>query len=137
LRIIGIDYGSKRVGLAVTDPEQIIATTLATVASQEVMKYLSDYLAKEKVEAFVVGEVDEVTRGDISRLTNDFIKGLQKKFPEIPVYRQDESFSSQRAFETLVESGIGKKKRRDKGLVDRVSAVLILQAFLETRQKKL
>jgi putative holliday junction resolvase len=134
-RIIGIDYGSKRVGLSVTDPEQIIATALATVASHEVMKYLENYVGKEKVEAFVVGEVEaeENNRGNTAALIADFVKGLKKRFPDILIYMEDESFSSQRAFQTMLDSGISQKKRREKGLVDRISAVLILQSFLEKR----
>ena len=138
-RIIGIDYGSKRVGLAVTDPTQIIATALTTVPSQEVMKYLSDYTAKEPVEAFVVGRIDEdeSNRGNTTRLGDGFGKGLKKRFPTIPIYCQDEGFSSQNAFQAIIDSGIGRQKRKDKALVDRISAVLILQSFLEKRGQTL
>jgi putative Holliday junction resolvase len=134
-RIIGIDYGSKRVGLAVTDPLQIIATALATLPSQEVMNYLSDYIAKEPVEGFVIGRVDDdgEQRGKVTQLIDDFVKGLKKRFPDIPIYFEDESFTSQKAFQTMIDSGIGRKKRKDKALVDRISAVLILQSFLERR----
>ena len=135
-RIIAIDYGSKRTGLAVTDPLQMIATALDTVPTHQVLEYLKKYIAREPVELFVVGEakpINQLTHQPINQLTEAFIKILKKNFQGIKIEKEDERFTSKMAFQTMLESGISKSKRRDKGLVDKISAVLILQSYLERK----
>jgi putative Holliday junction resolvase len=134
-RILAIDYGSKRVGIAVTDPLQIIATALTTVLSHEIMTYLENYLKTEVVECIVVGEAKNLdgSEADSTRLINDFVKGLHKRFPQVKIEMQDERFTSKMAFDVMLQSGISKSKRRDKKMVDKISAVLILQSYLERK----
>jgi putative Holliday junction resolvase len=138
-RILAIDYGSKRVGIAVTDPLQIIATALTTVGSHEVMAFLKDYIAKEPVERIVVGEAKNLdgTPAESARLIEPFVKGLKKNFPKIPVEMEDERFTSKIAFQSMIDSGLSKSKRRDKNMVDKISAVIILQSYLERRNNLL
>jgi putative Holliday junction resolvase len=132
-RIIAIDHGLKRTGLAVTDPLRIIATALDTVPTQELMDYLKAYLAREEVDGFVVG----LPMGLDGRPTDatphvqGFIVRLKKAFPGKRVETMDERFTSTMAKETMLASGIGRKARRDKGTVDRISATIILQGWLE------
>lgn len=137
-RIIAIDYGTKRVGLAVTDPLQIIATGLATVGEPDAITYLKEYASREKIEGFVVGEPRNLdgTPAESAPRTDDFIKKLSAAFPLIPVSRMDERFTSRIAFRTMVDAGLKKKDRRNKALIDTVSAVLILQSWLESRKMK-
>lgn len=134
-RILAIDYGSKRVGIAVTDPLQIIATPLTTVHSSEIIPFLTKYMQSEKVECFVVGKPLQMDGSDSesARLVEIFIHLLKKRFPEIPVARVDERFTSKIATRSLLESGLKKKDRQKKELVDVVSATLILQTYLESR----
>ncbi|MGZ5243486.1 MAG: Holliday junction resolvase RuvX [Bacteroidia bacterium] len=134
-RILAIDYGSKRVGVAATDPLQIIASAVTTVGSHEIMAFLEKYIQTENVECIVVGEAKNLdgTPAESARLIDDFVKGLRKKFPQMQIEMQDERFTSKIAFDTMLASGIGKAKRRDKKLVDKISAVLILQSYLEKR----
>ena len=132
-RILAIDYGTKRTGLAVTDPLQIIATGLDTVATPELLDYLQRYLAQEEVETFVVGEPLHPD-GNPAQLMPEvvgFVRKLRKLFPDVPVVMQDERFTSESAKDVIRQSGAGQKKRRDKALVDKVAAVLILQDYLE------
>lgn len=135
-RILAIDYGTKRVGLAVTDANQIIATGLGTVYSKDVISYLKDYTAKEKVECFVVGEPKQMNALDsqIKNQIDQFINQLKKNFPDIPVERYDERFTSMMASQALVMSGAKKKDRQDKKLVDMTSAIIILQSFMERKK---
>jgi putative Holliday junction resolvase len=135
LRILAIDYGSKRTGLAVTDILQIIATGLTTVDTPKLIGFLKEYMAKEPVELFVVGEAKQLdgTPAQSTPIINQFVKELQKNFPDIPVEREDESHTSKRAFQAMIDSGISKTKRRDKKLVDKISAVLILQQYMERK----
>ena len=128
-RIIGIDYGSKRVGMAVTDPLQIISSSLCTLATESFLAFLSNYILSEEVEAIVIGE-PFYPHGEIMQIG----KKIQQLFPSIPVFLQDERFSSVEAKDTILASGIGKKKRRDKGMVDRVAAAIILDAFMERKR---
>jgi putative Holliday junction resolvase len=132
-RILAIDFGRVRVGLAVTDPLQIIATGLTTVHSKDVISYLNKYLAKEEVECFVVGEPKQMdyTDSEIKNEIDAFIKQLNKNFPHIPVKRIDERFTSMMATTALRESGLIKKDRQNKSLVDMTSAVIILQSYME------
>lgn len=134
-RIMGIDYGTKRVGIAVTDPLQIIATGLTTVATEEAFSFIRQYFEEEEVECIVVGEPLHLD-GSPSQITPQlqlFIAQLKKQFPTIAVETQDERFTSEEAKQIILKSGVNKKKRRDKSLIDKISAVLILQDFLEKR----
>ena len=135
-RIVAIDYGSKRVGLAVTDRLQIIATALDTVHAKDVLTYLKQYESNEEIEAFVVGMPKRLDNTDTNAtpLVKAFVKNLQKDFPVTPVHLHDERFSSAMARQTMIEGGMKKKDRRNKANVDKISATIILQSFLE--QKK-
>lgn len=134
-RIVAIDYGAKRVGVATTDPLQIIATALDTVPAADIIGYLKRYCASEKVELFVVGEPFRAdgSHSDIETEIKVFIKNLQKALPDIPVSRQDESYTSVKAQEALVQSNVKKKDRRSKKFLDSASATLILQEYLNSR----
>jgi putative Holliday junction resolvase len=137
-RILAIDFGRKRTGLAVTDENQLIAGPLDTVPSHKVLNYLSDYCRTEKVVLFVVGEPVQMNgqASESAAFIEPFVKSLGKAFPEIPVHRVDERFTSLLASRTIAASGLKKKDRRDKGLIDKVSAVIMLQTFMETMQNK-
>jgi putative holliday junction resolvase len=137
-RIIAIDYGIKRIGIAVTDPLQIIATGLITIPASMVIDYLARYMKQEEVETVVVGEPKNMdnTPSEITPQIDAFIKNFKKKFPEITVERADERFTSKIAQRSIIESGIKKMARRKKDLVDEVSATIILQSFLEQKNKK-
>jgi putative Holliday junction resolvase len=128
-RIIGIDFGTKRIGLAVTDPDQIIVSPLAVIPRGEVLRFISDYIAKEKVECVVCGMPGE-QYADTRKALETFIVELKTVLGEIPVAFQEEHLSSSKASDIILRSGVSKMKRRDKGLIDKVSAVLILQEYL-------
>lgn len=132
-RIIALDYGPKRTGLAVTDPQCIFAIGLATVPADEVVTFLKDYTAAETVDRFVVGLPKQMNGlpSDSMRGVTFFVNGLQRAFPAIPVCYYDERFTSLLAKRTLVEAGVKKMKRRKKELIDRTAAVIILQDYLE------
>jgi len=132
-RILAIDYGQKRTGLAVTDELRMIAGALATVPSKDVIAFLKDYVSREKVDCFVVGYPLTLQNklSESGRFTEPFVRYLQKSFPGIPVERVDERFTSKMAAAAILESGAKKKDRRDKALVDKVSAVIILQSYIE------
>lgn len=133
-RILAIDYGQKRVGIAVTDPLQMIANGLETVASKDIWKYLSDYMQREEVDTIVVGEPRDMMNrpSDASRFVEPFVRKLRKTYPNMKIERFDERFTSKMAFQTMIDGGLGKKKRRNKALVDTISATLILQSYLES-----
>ncbi len=137
-RILAIDYGQKRVGIAVTDEDQIIASPLTTVHSKDIIAFLKNYISKEKVELFVVGEPRQMNNqaSESVKYTEPFVRLLVKQFPEIPVERVDERFTSMMAQRTILESGAKKKDRQNKALVDTVSAAIILQSYLEARSAK-
>ncbi len=130
---MAIDYGTKRIGLAVTDPGRIIATALDTVHSSKVIEYLKKYLEKEEVEFFVVGEPRQMDNSpsSITPHVEDFIRKLKTAFPDIPVKRIDERFTSKIATQSLLLNGLKKSDRRNKALVDQRSAVIILQSYME------
>ncbi len=132
-RILAIDYGKVRCGLAVTDPLQIIATALTTVKTEELLPYLQTYLTKEKVEKLVVGEPFRMdgTHSEIETEIRKFIHSFETAHPGIPVLRHNEMYTSKMAMRSLIESGVKKKKRRDKSLLDSASATIILQEFLQ------
>lgn len=134
-RILAIDYGQKRVGLAVTDELQMIANSLDTVHSKDIFQYLKEYTKNENVECFVVGEPKDMKNrpSESTKFIEPFVKKLKKEFPEIKIDRFDERFTSKIASQTLIDSGIGKKQRRNKALLDKISATLILQEYLEWR----
>lgn len=134
-RILAIDYGQKRVGLAVTDPLQIIATGLDTINVNDVLKYLENYIAIQPVELFVVGLPKNLnnTPADAAKYVEPFVKQLQKKFPDIPIEMVDERFTSKMAFRAMIDGGVKKMDRRNKETIDKVSAVIILQSYLEGR----
>ncbi len=131
-RILAIDYGGKRCGIAITDESKIIASGLTTVDTKKLLSWLETYVAEESVELFIVGEPKRMhgEPSECEKLIVPFLEKLNKKFPEIPVKRVDERFTSKMAFETMIASGISKKKRRDKALVDKISATIILQDYL-------
>lgn len=132
-RLLAIDYGRKRCGLAVTDILQITPGGLATIRTHELLDYLKVYLAKESVERFVVGLPMNLNGQESESMTylRPFLKQLEKTFPSIPITMVDERFTSTLAQRTIIEAGIGKQKRREnKGLIDEVSAVIILQTYM-------
>lgn len=134
-RILAFDYGTKRIGLAVTDPMQIIATGLETVHPKDVVDYLKKYLQTETVECFVVGEPKRMD-GSASQ-SESHIKGfmgtLKKHFPDIPIERMDERFTSKMASAVIAQSGLKKMDRQNKERVDTISAIIILQSYLEKK----
>ena len=132
-RIIGIDYGTRRVGLAVTDPLQIIAGGLDTVPTETVIAYLKKYLETEEVERFVVGFPlhEDGSPAQIAPRVKSFVAELNQHFPDIEVIFEDERFTSKEAKKIILASGAKKKKRQNKALVDKISAVLILQSYME------
>ena len=131
-RIMAIDYGTKRVGIAVTDPLQLIATALTTVSPFELMAYLENYFKNDAVEILVVGEPKKIdgSQTNASQPTNDFVAHFKKKFPNIKVEREDERYTSKMAMDAIIMSGSKKKDRQKKENIDKVSAVIILQSYL-------
>ncbi|NND16163.1 MAG: Holliday junction resolvase RuvX [Eudoraea sp.] len=137
-RIMALDYGEKRTGLAVTDPLQMIASGMGTVLTQDLMRTLHAYVSEEAVITFVIGEPKQRdnTPSAIEAQILRFINKLEKEFPGIKIERQDERYTSKMAMHSLVQSGAKKKKRQDKALLDEVSATLILQAYLDRTKTK-
>lgn len=136
-RIVAIDYGRKRVGLAVTDPLKLIATALETVPAHEVVAYLQRYAAANEVELFVVGQPRQMSGepSESQQYITPFVNRLRKVLPDIPVVYHDERFTSVLAHRAIIEGGVRKMERRtNKGLVDRVSAVIILQSYMESTE---
>lgn len=133
-RILSIDYGKKRTGLAVTDPLKIIANGLTTVETSKLMEFLQDYLQKETVERIVVGLPKQMNGEDSENMKNiaPFVNRLKKLYPQLPVVFYDERFTSVLAHKAMLESGIGKKARQNKALVDEISATIILQSYMES-----
>ena len=138
-RIIGIDYGLKRIGLAVTDPLQIFASPLTTVSPSEFDSFITNFLKADEVDAFVIGYPVQMNNQPSASVTyiNPFIKKLKKTYPEKHIYLADERFTSQIAMRTMVEGGVKKKERQDKAMVDKISASIILQSFLDNRANTL
>lgn len=133
-RIIAIDYGTKRTGLAVTDPLRIIASALATVETKQLERYLADYFAKNDVDIIVVGKPSQMNGqpSETMRYIEPLVGRLRHAYPQKQVVMYDERFTSVMAHRTMLESGIGKMARRDKALVDRISATIILQSYMES-----
>ena len=135
-RILAIDYGTKRVGLAVTDPLQIISSPLDTIHSKDVIAFLKEYDQTEGIEAFVLGMPKKLDNTDTNAtpLVRQFQKLLKKNFPEKAVYLHDERFTSKMALDAMIAGGSKKKDRKEKGNIDKVSAAIILQSYLESKQ---
>ncbi|WP_291725970.1 Holliday junction resolvase RuvX [Bernardetia sp.] len=135
-RLLAIDYGQKRVGLAVSDNDKIIATALETVAENEVLDYLKEYVEKENVEIFVLGMPKRLDNSPSSNAAavEKFQKKLETIFPDIPISLEDERFTSSLALDAMISGGMSKKNRRNKANVDKISAVLILQTYMERTQ---
>ncbi len=134
-RALAIDYGKKRTGIAVTDPLRIIATPLETVATHELLNFLKAYLLKETVDEFVVGMPKTLMNEDseTAPLVRKFIIELKKVFPDKPVHLADERFTTSMAKRAMIDGGMKKKARQDKWNVDKISATIILQSFLESQ----
>ena len=134
-RILALDFGTKRTGIAVTDELQIIASGLTTVNTKELLQFLKNYIKKEQVELFLVGEPKQMdnTASESEIHIAPFIGKLEKAFPSIPVQRVDERFTSKMAFQTMIDSGLKKNQRKNKALIDEISATLILQSYLYSK----
>jgi putative Holliday junction resolvase len=132
MRILAIDYGKKRTGLAVTDPLRIIASGLTTVETPQLFSFLRDYFLKEKVEIVIVGEPKQMdgNPSESTEIIEKFITQFRQEFPTIKIERMDERFTSKMASRTLLDSGLKKKKRQDKALLDEVAATIMLQDYL-------
>ena len=135
-RILSIDYGKKRTGLAVTDPLQIIAGGLATVATSELFEYLQAYIAREQVEMIVIGEPRQPNGEPSENLARvqQFVNRWRKAVPQVPIQYYDERFTSVLAHQAMIDGGLKKKARQNKGLVDEISATIILEDYLRSRK---
>ena len=138
-RILSIDYGQKRTGLAVTDPLQIIAGGLATVSTSGLFDWLKAYLAKEPVERIIIGEPKQTNGQPSENLVRvqQFVNRWEKAFPEVPIEYYDERFTSVLAHQAMIDGGLKKKARQDKALVDEISATIILQDYLESKKVRM
>ena len=136
-RVLAIDYGQKRVGVAVTDDLQIIASGLTTVHVKDIIAFLEEYLNKYEVETIVVGLAMDLKNqpAQSARFIEPFVKHITKKFPQVTIERVDERFTSKMAFQTMIDGGLKKKARQNKALVDQISATIILQSYLEQKKK--
>ena len=134
-RLMAIDYGSKRTGIAVTDEMQIIASGLTTVDTKTLMDFLKSYTTKETVNLILIGLPKQMNNelSESEPLILKFIKRLTKELPDMPIQRVDERFTSKMAFQTMIDSGLNKKQRKNKALVDEISATLILQSYLHNK----
>lgn len=135
-RILAIDYGSKRTGLAVTDPLQIIANGLTTVETAKLVPFLQNYLQKEQVERIIVGLPKQMNGQESDNMKNivPFVNRMKKLYPNLPIEYHDERFTSVMAHRVMLDSGIGKKARQNKALVDEISATIILQSYMESKE---
>ena len=134
-RILAIDFGTKRIGIAVTDPLQMIANPLKTVTNEEAIPFLKTYLSKENVDTIVIGEpkhLDGSASGPQESIAN-FVRAVEKAFPTVKIVRVDERFTSKLAFGAMLDGGASKKQRQDKSLIDTLSAVIILQSYMEQK----
>lgn len=135
MKILAIDYGLKRCGIAVTDDMQIIASALTTVETKQIFSFIEKYIKENKVECFVLGEPKRLSGEETHSTipTKKFANDLNKKFPEYKIHWVDERFTSKMAQQVIAQSGMGKKKRQDKKLIDEVSATIILQSYLYSK----
>ncbi|WP_430612390.1 Holliday junction resolvase RuvX [Flavobacterium sp. JP2137] len=131
-RVLALDFGKKRTGIAVTDDFRMIASGLTTVATPELLPFLKDYFAKENVEVVIIGEPKRMNNepSEITPLIEKFIEKFTLAFPGMKVERMDERFTSKMAFQTMIDSGLKKKQRQNKALVDEIAATIILQDYL-------
>ncbi|MFC4739733.1 Holliday junction resolvase RuvX [Flavobacterium ponti] len=134
-RILSIDYGIKRTGIAVTDEMQIIASGLTTVPSETLITFLKDYFSKEKVEKVIIGEPKQMngTPSESAAIIEKFIKTFTMTFPTMPLDRVDERFTSKMAFQTMIDSGLKKKQRQNKALIDEIAATIMLQDYMNRK----
>lgn len=134
-RLLGLDYGTKRVGIAETDDLQIIASPLTTVHSTEVITFITEYATKYALDTIVIGEPKalDTSATHATKLVSDFVKHLKKKLPAIEIKMVDERFTSKMASQAMITSGVKKSKRREKGMIDKVSAAIILKSFLDQK----
>ena len=134
-KVLALDYGKKRTGIAVTDDLKIIASGLTTVETSKLIPFLKDYATKDNIETIVVGKPKQMnnTDSESETLILTFLNKLKGAFPKTPIVREDERFTSKMAFQTMIDSGLSKKKRRNKALVDEISATLILQSYLYSK----
>lgn len=132
-RILAIDYGRKRVGIAVSDELRIVANGLTTVPAKEIMSFLADYVGRENVDCIVVGEPRQMdyTPSESAKYVEPFVRRLKQQFPNLLIERVDERFTSKMAFQTMIDAGLKKKDRQNKALVDTISATIILQTYMQ------
>lgn len=137
-RILAIDYGKKRVGIAVTDPSQLIANKLTTVSTHELWSFLAEYFRKEQVEEVVIGYPRQMNNmaSEAVQYINPFLKRFRKRYPDIRLELADERFTSKLAFQAMIEGGVKKMARRDKAMVDSISATILLQSYLEKKRRE-
>ncbi len=137
-RIVSVDYGRKRTGIAVSDPLQLIANGLVTVSTFELFGFLSDYVAREDVERIIIGEPRQPNGQPSENMTRvqQFVNRWRKAMPQIPIEFYDERFTSVLAHRTMIDAGLGKKRRQDKALVDEISATIILQSYMEAQRAR-
>ncbi|MBF4463866.1 Holliday junction resolvase RuvX [Flavobacterium sp. LC2016-12] len=135
-RILSIDYGQKRTGIAVTDEMQIIASGLTTIPTNTLIDFLKDYFAKEKVETVLIGEPKQMNGqpSESASIVKGFVTHFSNIFPDMKVIRVDERFTSKMAFQTMIDSGLSKKQRQNKGLIDEISATIMLQDYLSAKR---
>ena len=135
-RILSIDYGKKKTGIAVTDPMQIIANGLTTVETSKIWEFLADYLSKNEVERLIIGLPKQMNNepSESMKYINPVVGRFKKLYPNIPVEFVDERFTSKLAFQAMIDGGLKKKERQNKALVDEISATIILQSYLETKK---
>lgn len=133
-RLLAIDFGIKRTGIAVTDELQLIASGLTTVNTKELLQFLKDYTQKECVDFFIVGEPKQMNNSssESELLIQNFLKKLKLAIPQIPIKRYDERFTSKMAFQAMIDGGLKKQKRKNKALIDEISATLILQGYMDS-----
>ena len=135
-RIVAIDYGRKRTGIAVSDTMQLIANGLTTVPTHELLNFIGEYIAKEPVERIIIGLPKQMNNEVSENMKNiePFVRSLKKRYPDLPVEYVDERFTSVLAHRTMLEAGLKKKDRQNKALVDEISATIILQTYLESKR---
>lgn len=135
-RVLAIDYGQKRTGIAVTDNMQIIASGLTTIPSARAIAFLKDYFSKEKVEVVVIGEPKQMNgqASESASIIKGFVTHFTNHFPDMKVIRMDERFTSKMAFQTMIDSGLRKKQRQNKALIDEISATIMLQDYLNQKR---
>lgn len=135
-RVLAIDYGKKRTGIAITDEMQIIASGLTTIPSETAITFLTAYFSKEKVELVLIGEPKQMdyTPSESTEIIEAFVEKFKKSFPDLPIERVDERFTSKMAFQTMIDSGLKKKQRQNKALIDEISATIMLQDYLSKKK---